>query len=63
MDVLFELYKMPEGQGMPWVGFMVVLLKRLLDSEYIVFVAPKSGVFIGSLNTSPGVIGNSGDCL
>lgn len=35
MDVLFELFRMPPTEGIPWVGFNLILLKRLLDSGFL----------------------------
>ena len=55
MDTLFELNRMPPGYGMPWVGFMLIMLKRILDSGFI-FVREASTGMIGNIKATPDVI-------
>jgi len=35
IDILFELSKLPSGQGIHWLPFLLILLKRILDAGYI----------------------------
>jgi hypothetical protein len=35
MDVLFDLSRMPPNKGMPWIGFNLILLKRVCDSGFL----------------------------
>lgn len=53
MDILFELNKIPSGQGIMWPPFMHILLKRLIDSNYIQIIEQSGGVFIGGMKTNP----------
>ena len=53
MDVLFELYGLPEGQGIQWPPFNHILLKRILESGFIQIHEPESVVHIGGMRTNP----------
>ena len=56
IDVLFELFQMPPGNGMPWVTFNLILLKRILDSGFIGIREVAAGMTIGSIKTTPDLI-------
>jgi hypothetical protein len=49
MDVLFELNRLPPDGGIPWVGFNLILIKRLLESGFIGVQEIESGQFIGDI--------------
>jgi hypothetical protein len=54
MDVLFEMAKIPAGEGILWPPFNLLLLKRLLDAGYILAQQPQGGfVSIGGMVASP----------
>ncbi len=48
MDTLFDLYSLPENAARPFPEYMGLLLKRLLDSEFIRFYPPDGGLAIGT---------------
>ena len=56
MDVLFELYKLPYDQGLPWLAFQLIFLKRLWDSGFIEIHEMETGSTIGNLKTTPDTI-------
>lgn len=56
VDVLFELYAAPKGHVLQWPPFMMLLIKRLLDSNYITAKVEESGVFISGMKTNPDYI-------
>ena len=56
VDILFELYAAPEGHVLQWPSFMMLLIKRLLDSNYIDVKAEKMGVYISGMKTNPDYI-------
>jgi hypothetical protein len=56
MDVLFELNRLPPDGGIPWVGFNLILIKRLLESGFIGVQEIESGQFIGDIKTTPDLI-------
>jgi hypothetical protein len=56
VDVLFELFGLTEDEGIPWVGFNLILLKRLLDAEYIDVQELSSSIRIGTIKTTPDLI-------
>jgi hypothetical protein len=57
MDILFELNKIPNGQGLFWPPFLHILLKRLIDSQYIQIIQP-TNVFAstGGMRINPDTI-------
>jgi hypothetical protein len=56
LDTLFELAKMPPGHGMPWQGFMLILLKRILDSNFISVHVVEAGMYVGNVKSNPDLI-------
>jgi hypothetical protein len=53
MDILFELFQPPKGRSIMWPPFMVILLKRILESGFVSVVKQSGGVFIGGMKTDP----------
>ena len=53
VDMLFELYRIGELQEAPWPEYMMLLLKRLLDSGYIVWRQTKRGISSGAMKLNP----------
>jgi len=57
VDMLFECYRVPTGNGVMWPPYLMLLVKRLLDSGYICRVESKSGgVFIGGMKSNPDLL-------
>jgi hypothetical protein len=56
MDILFELFHLPPGEGMPWLGFNLILLKRLLESGFMGVHELPSYSSIGDIRTTPDLI-------
>jgi hypothetical protein len=57
MDVLFELSSMQNGEGMPWLAYQLIFLKRLFDSNLIFFQEQPGGSWMGSIKHNPDRIG------
>lgn len=53
MDVLFELRTYPQNVGIHWPPFMMLLLKRLLDSDYLLVQEPQGQVVIQDMPSAP----------
>lgn len=53
MDTLFELNKLAPDEGMPWLAFMLILLKRALDSGFIEVHVSPSKIQMGSVRVTP----------
>lgn len=53
MDILFELNRIPAEQGMMWPPFMHILLKRLIDSNFLQVIQPSGFVSIGGMRSNP----------
>lgn len=57
MDVLFDLKSLPANGARPFPEYMGLLLKRLLDSDFVRFYRPLGGVAVGTasgtLHTGP----------
>jgi hypothetical protein len=56
VDVLFELASLDPDDGIPWVGFNLILLKRLLDSKYIGIHRLSTAIEVDGIRTSPDII-------
>jgi len=57
MDILFELYRQKAGVGILWPPFMHILLRRLLDSQFIGVQSPSGQeVVISGMRTNPDTI-------
>ena len=48
---------MPPDRGMPWLGYMLILIKRLLDSKYILVQTTNSGMYSNGIKSTPDLIG------
>ena len=57
MDILFELSSMKNGEGMPWLAYQLIFLKRLFDSNLIFFQEQPGGSWVGSIKYNPDWIG------
>ena len=53
VDILFKLYKAPENSSVQFPWFMMILINRILDAEYIDVKRPQSSVEILGMNVSP----------
>jgi HNH endonuclease len=53
LDTLFELNRKPAGEGMPWLAFMLILLKRIMDSGFISVHEIPLGFTVGNIKTNP----------
>jgi hypothetical protein len=47
---------MPPDTGMPWVQYMLIHLKRLIDSGFISVHELSVGSFVGTIKTTPDMI-------
>jgi hypothetical protein len=57
MDILFELAALPDGQGIHWPPFNQILLKRILESGYVLIHESNSGITMSGMRVSPDIIG------
>jgi hypothetical protein len=54
VDMLFELYKKEEGQGIQWPPYLQLLIKRLLDANYVDVIANTAGqVIMSGMRSDP----------
>jgi 5-methylcytosine-specific restriction endonuclease McrA len=54
MDMLFELFRAPEGAGAPWAPYMLIFFKRLIDSSFVTVVKhPNIRTASGGVDTTP----------
>ncbi len=56
IDILFELFRLPQDQGIMWPPFMMILLKRSLDSGFLNVIQQEGGVFLGGMKSNPDII-------
>jgi hypothetical protein len=54
VDMLFELFGKPVGEGIQWPPYLAMLIKRLLDAKYVEVIPNQRGaVFIGGMRSDP----------
>ena len=53
VDILFILHKEPENSSVQFPSFMMILINRIVDAEYIGVKRPQSSVEILGMNVSP----------
>jgi hypothetical protein len=54
MDMVFALARLPPGQGAPWMPFMFIFFKRLLDAGYVsIFSSSGISIYVGGVETAP----------
>lgn len=56
IDMLFELNSFPPNVGYPWVPFMNIFFKRLLEMNYIQVHTSQSGISMGGVKMSPDIL-------
>lgn len=57
VDMLFECYRAPTGKGVMWPPYLMLLIKRLLDSGYVQRIeSGPGGVFLGGMKSDPDVL-------
>jgi hypothetical protein len=54
LDVLFELYKNPPGHSIHWLPAVLMLLKRVIESEYLrVYTPANVSVILAGMRSNP----------
>lgn len=56
IDVLFELYRLPERTGIPFLTHQSLMIKRILELQYVGIQEMASGVSIGPIKASPDIL-------
>lgn len=56
IDVLFELDNLSEKGAMQFPPYLILLIKRLIESKYIQWIQTPSGVMIGGMKSNPDYI-------
>ncbi|NTW62253.1 HNH endonuclease [Candidatus Saccharibacteria bacterium] len=56
LDVIDTLYTVPAGHGIPFVKFMNILIKRLLDEKLVDFREISAGLSIGGVKSTPDLL-------
>ena len=53
VDILSDLYKEPENASLQFPSFLMILINRILDAEYVEVELPKSSVQILGMEMKP----------
>ena len=53
LDVLFDAHTRQSDQPMDWPPFMRILIKRILDAEYVQIARQKGSVFVAGMRIDP----------
>ena len=56
IDILFELNQLPPTQALPWQGYNMILLKRILDSGFITIHETRATISAGKTKMNPDYI-------
>jgi hypothetical protein len=56
VDVLFELIRLPENNALIWPAHSLLLLKRLLDAEYVIPTRSPAHMMISGIDLTPQLI-------
>lgn len=56
MDVLDMLVRRSENEGIPFLGYLALLIKRLLDEELVEFKTIGFGMKIGDIKATPDLL-------
>ncbi len=56
MDILFAVAPLPAGQGVSWLPQMMILLKRLLEAEYLTVHKPGGSMEVMGVDLTPNVL-------
>ena len=56
IDVLFELDKIPQDKAMQFPPYLILLVKRIIESGYIDWIKTPPGVMIGGMKSNPDYI-------
>ena len=53
IDVLFEASKLPSGNSLVWNAHSLLLLKRLIDSRFILVASSGARMLVGPIDSTP----------
>lgn len=53
IDTLFELYRLPTGHGIAFPVYLILLIKRLLDSQFVGIRSAGAALVVGGIKTTP----------
>lgn len=56
MDLIFELYNLPEGSPVNWPKPNLIMLKRILESGFLEIRTPDGSVHIFGMDVSPALL-------
>ncbi len=53
IDILFELNKIPQDKAMQFPPYLILLVKRVIESRYVEWIETPKGVIIGGMKSNP----------
>lgn len=53
MDILFELFRQPQGHKIQWPPFNAILLKRVIEAGLILVHQTQGEAFVGGMRSNP----------
>lgn len=56
MDILFQMDRLPLGQGLQWPSFNMLLLRRIIDAGYVQIHQTAGAVFVMGMKSSPDLL-------
>jgi len=56
IDLLFELYGVPDGQSILFPPFLILLIKRLREANYVKLTETPVGITLGGMKSNPDLL-------
>lgn len=56
LDVLFELSRLVEKQGLPYLSIYYLLIKSILEDGYVQIIQSQGGVFMSGIKMDPDIL-------
>lgn len=53
IDILFELEKAPKDAMIQWPSYLILLVKRIIESGYVEWIKTPVGVTVGGMKSNP----------
>ena len=53
IDILFELEKIPQDKALQFPPYLTLLIKRLIEANYVQLIQTPPGVMIGGMKSNP----------
>lgn len=53
IDILFQLSTLPTDQALQFPAYLILLVKRIIEADYVKWIQTPAGVMIGGMKSNP----------